>query len=481
MTLWLYLHFPALQLNTLFCESQKQAIIVVDGRGNQVVQCNAFAADNGIKKGMGLGSASALCRELQVHAYDFESEKVKLKEIAHWLYIVTSDISFCTPNGLLLRASNMLALHDGLSNYWRTLKAHLDVLQLNYTYATAYSPLAARLLARTGLNLVTDKADTLFTELKKCPLSMAVSEVELSTKQVDQLSRVGVKTFNDLLSIPTADLANRFGVEMVNYVGRLKGLFHHPVHFYYPPERFSQYLEMLFDVENISFLVKPLRKLLSQLEAFLTIRGQFAHELSLVLHQRDQEDCLVTASSSEGESHAEKWASLFELRFESVKLAAPVTGLTLSASRLAAKRDNTADLFDGKQGDVSPQELISILQAKLGPDAVQGIMLTEDARPHLSTQFCKPLQSSVAQPTKSQSRITIPVNKRLLRPSILLPRPQALHEKVTIIQGPERLATGWWDANAMTRDYFIARAVSGRWLWVFRTPEQYWFLHGFFS
>ena len=33
----------------------------------------------------------------------------------------------------------------------------------------------------------------------------------------------------------------------------------------------------------------------------------------------------------------------------------------------------------------------------------------------------------------------------------------------------------------MIRDYFIARTEQGRWLWVFRTPEQQWFIHGQFS
>ena len=68
-----------------------------------------------------------------------------------------------------------------------------------------------------------------------------------------------------------------------------------------------------------------------------------------------------------------------------------------------------------------------------------------------------------------------------LRPSLMLPNPEPLTEKVNVMHGPERFVTGWWDGEEMTRDYFIARSDSGRWLWVFRNQEMQWFLHGLFS
>jgi protein ImuB len=64
---------------------------------------------------------------------------------------------------------------------------------------------------------------------------------------------------------------------------------------------------------------------------------------------------------------------------------------------------------------------------------------------------------------------------------MLLPAPQPLTDNVSIIQGPERLVTGWWDGDDMTRDYFVARSTTGRWLWVFRNQDLQWFVHGMFS
>jgi len=483
MTLWLYLHFPSLQLNTLFCDQDEQAIIIVDGRGNQVVQLNPKAAESGIRTGMGLGTAASFCRDLQVHAYDPKCEQAKLLEIAHWLYLVTSDISLSEPNGLLLKVTNMLTLYQGLDSYWQTLRQHLAPLQVEYYFATAYSPLASRLLARAGWNQIIEDRKKLRAELSKRPLF----ETELSDKQLNKLSRVGVKTLHDLLSLPMADITKRFDIELVNYIGHLTGQFHPSIDFHQPPEQFNRYLELLFEIENLQYLHKPLFKLLEQLEAFLKVRDQLTHELAITLHQRSGDTHALSATSAEGEYLAQKWFSLFELRFESVKLTAPIRGITLSAKRLVSRSltrgAETFDLFDGKRGNTAPLELVSILQAKLGQNAVRGVSLTDDPRPHLSTQYSSPLSSEQPSllPSSRQHSPPIMVNKTLLRPSILLPKPRPLKEKVAIIQGPERLATGWWDDSPMIRDYFIARSDKGCWLWIFRTPKQHWFVHGVFS
>jgi protein ImuB len=55
------------------------------------------------------------------------------------------------------------------------------------------------------------------------------------------------------------------------------------------------------------------------------------------------------------------------------------------------------------------------------------------------------------------------------------------------LAGPERLETGWWDADGISRDYYEARNPRGRRLWVFRVRQRreadagYWYLHGYFG
>ena len=215
---------------------------------------------------------------------------------------------------------------------------------------------------------------------------------------------------------------------------------------------------------------KPLRKLLIKLEHFLTLRSQVAYELELQLHQRDTASEVVTLTSACGDYLADRWEKLSQLTMESLQLSGSVYALTLKVIRSGELESISQDIFSGYKGQQTPLELITTLQAKLGKTRVYKIAPTDDPRPEKSTVFCCPEKS-----ISNDSRTTG------LRPSFVLINPELLVDKVTILQGPERIATGWWDGEEVTRDYFIARSEKGRWLWIFRNQKMQWFLHGVFS
>ncbi|MEZ8657700.1 DNA polymerase Y family protein [Vibrio cyclitrophicus] len=488
--LWLYLHFPSLQLDTLFNsnelgsskDSREQPIIIVDEKDHHVLQANPAALESGITLGMGLGSAAALCHNLHVHPYIIELEKNKLKEIAQWAYLVTSDMALLPPNGLLIKASNMLSLYDGLDNYWHELKSHLETLNIQFSFATGYSPLSAILLGKQSINQATNNVE----QMKAWVSQQALSSSELPAKQVERLNRVGINVVEDLLKLPLQDVARRFDIDLVNYVGRLNGQFKHPIDFYHPPESFQQYLELLFDIENILFIEKPLLKLLNQLECFLRLRDRVAFELTLTLHLRNKDDHPVSFYSAQGDYLATKWVNLTHLTLESLKLTAPVQGLTLSLVRHGEPQMAYHDLFDGNTGTLATLDLLSLLQAKLGQACIQTPKIQYDPRPEKANQYSlptlsKPVSKRQTPSGSEQQTIALSVNQQRLRPSILLPEPEALTESVTLSQGPERIVSGWWDGEKIIRDYFIAHSENGRWLWIFRTPDKQWFLHGLFS
>ncbi|WP_367988647.1 DNA polymerase Y family protein [Vibrio sp. NTOU-M3] len=466
MQLWLYLYFPALQLDALFSDQTQSPLVIVDGRAHHVVQANPNALDQGIKIGMGLGSAAAMCHSLQVHPYDEKVEEQTLTDIAQWLYLVTSDIVLMPPQGILLKVTDMLSLYGGLMKYWDILSQHLNTLQLRYHFACGFSPYSAILLAKGQQDFLSEDKQQLLERIQPFPLAAT----ELTIKQVETLSRVGIQTLADLLALPLQEVARRFDIDLVNYLGRLMGQFKHPVTYYHPPEHFQSYLALLFDIENIQWLEKPLTILLNKLEHFLNLRNQVAYELSLQLHQRDGQSNQITFTSACGDYQASRWMTLCQLTLERVQLEAPVQGLTLKIERSGELEANAQDLFCGHQGQQSELELIALLQAKLGKEQVRKIARTDDPRPEKATVLCAPTHA----PSQIR-RVT------RLRPSLMLPEPESLTEKVTLIQGPERLVTGWWDGDSVIRDYFVARSQQGRWLWVFRDQDKHWFLHGQFS
>lgn len=470
MTLWLYLHFPALQLDSLLLEPDVPTVIV-DGHRHTVVQLNACAADRGIVLDMGLATAASLCRDIRMLPYRREQELDKLREIARWLYCVSADIALQEPDGLLLRVTPMLRLYGDQSCYWQAVRALLDTLQVRYHYATGYSPPAARLLAATGFDQVCDDAG----ELKQYWSACSLHQTQLPPEHVEKLERVGMHRVAELLAVPLKELSRRFSVEVVKYVGQLAGELKCPVTFHHPPEDFRQYLELLYEIDNTQLLQAPVAHLLKALENFLRLRDQVTGQIALQLHQRDGSFLTINVGSAQGEYRAEKWLELARLTLEKQSLEAPVYALDLRVAQFQDKAASSEDLFAGKQGKLTELQLVSLLQARLGKERVVGLRRVDDFRPELASAECAPLQTA-----NSPDRPT------LLRPSLLLPEPQILREPVAIVHGPERISTGWWDQRPLVRDYYIARNQHGQWYWVFRTPavagkRQHWYLHGFFS
>ncbi len=59
------------------------------------------------------------------------------------------------------------------------------------------------------------------------------------------------------------------------------------------------------------------------------------------------------------------------------------------------------------------------------------------------------------------------------------------HGPLELLRGPERIESGWWDGEDVTRDYYLARDSRGVLLWVYRefsgAGAGGWFLHGVFG
>ncbi|BDR13003.1 DNA polymerase Y family protein [Vibrio sp. STUT-A11] len=466
MSLWIYLHFPRLQLDTLFGDTQEQPVVIVENQRCRIIQYNDIAEQQDIKLNMGLGSAASLCRDLQVHPYHPKTERKKLQEVAQWLYLITSDVVLMPNQGILLRATPMLSLYEGLDNYWHKVSTHLAILKLSVQFGCGFSPLSAKLMALSGSNqLIEDKA-----RIQQLLSSLPLTLTDLSSATVDKLHRVGVSTLQHLLELPLQDIARRFDIDLVNYVGRLTGQFKHPVDFYHPTESFQVYLELLFELENVQWVERPLVKLLRQLETFLKLRDKVAFELRLTLHQRDKQEQHLQLTSAQGDYLCHRWQQLASLSLESLTLKGPVIGLTLQVIRQGEPVSSACDLFAGQKGQMNTLELLSLLQAKLGKHSVLKPEIACDPRPEKACQY---------RPADEPNVALSPI-PQLLRPAMQLPTPVPLQEQISLVHGPERIVSGWWDGDEIMRDYYIAHTRQGRWLWVFRDQHKHWFLHGFF-
>jgi protein ImuB len=62
------------------------------------------------------------------------------------------------------------------------------------------------------------------------------------------------------------------------------------------------------------------------------------------------------------------------------------------------------------------------------------------------------------------------------------PDVERLRQSRSLLEGPERIESGWWDGKDVTRDYYIVRQSGGTRLWIFQERRsRRWFVHGVFA
>ena len=480
--LWLYLDFHALQLDALHApqtpvskepethdDEDKQAVILVESKHHQVVQCDQVAMEVGIRPSMGLAMAVSLFRQVSVLEYKPELELQKIKEIAQLLYRFTADIVLSSPNGLFLRIDTMLRLYGGLEGYWNSLKQALTELGYKCHFATGMSPFMAKVLAKSRFNQVTEKSELMSQALE----ALDIEQVGLENKTVEHLKRVGIKQLKQLTSVPAKELAKRFDIQLINYIGKLKGEFKHGLCFYQPPRTFSADIELMYEIVSTQVLHHPIKRLLLQLQQYLKLRNLVTQQLTLLLMYRYQEFLTVEINAAGGEYKSEKWLLLIQLRLESVILTEPVIAVRLVANSLRPMRAPNGQLFQRKTDGMAEEELVALLQAKVGQDKVFSMQFQQAQHPQLVSQL--------VEVGLDKNTGTLPSCILRHRPSLMLAVAKPLTQNVTLLHGPERLQTSWWHRYHMHRDYFVARESNGKLCWVYRTPQQQWFLQGYFA
>jgi len=123
-----------------------------------------------------------------------------------------------------------------------------------------------------------------------------------------------------------------------------------------------------------------------------------------------------------------------------------------------------------------------MMTARLGAQACFGLSLANDHRPE---RAWKPVRLAAKDYWQGQAKDSN------ARPLYLLPTPKTLSieagipcmsGKLELLQGPERIDFGWWDNDAIARDYYIAKHQTGSLYWIYQhLDNSRWYLHGIFS
>jgi protein ImuB len=440
-----------------------------------VVSCNAAATQAGIRPGMPISAAHALARGLAVHTREAQREHEMLERLATWALQFTPTISLAERATLLAEIGGSLRLFGGLTPLLGQARSGLAELGFDAFSAVASTATGAALLARAGLELTLTETEPLRRHLA----ALAIDLLEQDAATLDALAKIGVRTLGECRRLPREGLARRFGEGLLDEIDRAFGDRADPRPPWTAPEIHTARLDLPSPVCEVAALLFPAKRLLAELCGVLAARRQGLTQLSLTLSQEDCAPTVVLLSLSTPSRDPVHLLGLLRERLSTVALPARVESIALTAAETLQLAPRNFSFF-GERDALAENRLALVerLRARLGQDAVCGLALVPDHRPELAWQPAEPGRTATVVPSSP-------------RPLWLLPNPQPLRTNadgaapasLAVLAGPERIESGWWDGNDVTRDYFVASNAAGAKFWVFRERggSNRWFLHGVFA
>lgn len=510
--LWCALHLPQLCLDAVLgSEPALRAepgwpVGVLDPKAGlpRLVAVNAAARAQGAQVGMSLAAALAACPQLQARTRDTRQERLRLIALAEAALAFTPRVSLEPPDELLLELQGSLRLFGGLEALAEQVRRSALQLGLTARLAFAPTPRAALVGARGARGFCVRHEAQLVGQL--APLPIAV--LRWPEAACARLQSMGVRTLGELLRLPRAGLAQRFGPGLLRTLDQITGRMREPRRAFVPSVRFRGRCEPHYELSNHAALLRYLEPLLADLEGFLRRRQCTVMALRLRLrHRAPHPPTPFELRLAAPEFEASRFAALLAEHFARLVLPAPVRRIELRSGELlpiAAADKPGADKAHavlsagsgslwraGEQGGTAGREtpaLLELLRARLGHDAVHGLCLLADPRPEAGWCVAEPALGGERQ-AKGEAvpagRAVEP-GRHLRRPLWLLRAPQHLGALPTgwrLLDGPERIETGWWDGHEVARDYYLLRDAAGAEFWAFRDrqPPHHWFLHGVFG
>ena len=490
--LWIALNLLQLPLDTVLrCQSDAAtatAPVIVTER-KRVGWCNQIAADIGIRSGMSEANAWTLSAQLQAYPRQPEQEQQALHEAALWALHFTPQVTL-RASGVLLEVDGSLRLFNGLDRLLAQLVNGIADLGLHTHWACATTATAAWLLARSGVDQQKNPEDSL--------ASIPLAAIDAALPHLDTLHDIGCHTFGQLRRMPRAGIARRFGNALLREIDRACGDEAEVHAWFTAPASFDVKLELPAQVAHTDALLFAARRLLLQLTGWLNAHQSAVTGITLWLHheptrQRDYRSTPVVIQLAAGSRDPEHLTLLLRERLAQVVLIAPVIELALAADQIVALAEPNTELFATAVSQAeSITRLIERLQSRLGCTAVRQLSLQGDHRPEKSFA----LLPVVVRKGRAAMSIVTPI---AARPAWLLPEPLPLitrqhkpfyQSPLTLLAGPERIESGWWDDALAQRDYFIAENELYVMLWIFRlrsgngqqqSDGSGWFLHGYFA
>ena len=436
---------------------------------------------------MALADARAICPDLATRPADLAREAAALAALRRWAGRYAPMVATDGVDGLMADISGVPHLFGGEAGLRDDLQARLERAGLHAASAIAGTRGAAHALARHGGGIAPDG------KLAEGIGHLPVAALRVDHATAEALARVGLTRIADLIGLPRAPLARRFGPGLVLRLDQALGAQAEPVAAEPDAPQFSVRMTLPEPIGLQSDVRAGLDRLLDRLCAKLARHRMGARRLRLELRRVDHGAAQVEIGLARPMRDPARIAVLFARRLDEIDSGFGIDALRLSASVVEPMAPEQLGGGPAIRHDDALADLLSSVGNRIGFDRVLRLLPATSLIPE---------RSFLLAPAAYSSPEPVPCRAGLLRPITLFPpepvsaasgHPPATFRwrrmRLTTLRatGPERITPEWWfDDPAWRsglRDYWRVETREGPRLWLFVTPQTGrgdWYVHGEF-
>ncbi|MFT3784779.1 MAG: DNA polymerase Y family protein [Tepidisphaeraceae bacterium] len=421
-------HWPIARCLRRRRDLRRKPIVVVQRTHQRLstVDASDEAIAAGIRLGMSLTEARALCVGVVTIPHEPEADMRALEALGRWMTRFTPSVATGWPRSkdepaagshvLLLDLTGCERLFGGLRAIVTRVRQALTRFGLAARLAMAPTPSAAWAFARAATNAPIIDAAT----LRPAVARLSIDVLRLESGIIDSLREVGVCTIGQLMALPRDALPARFGGILLERLDQLLGVRPDPlVALSYEPPIAAR---MRFDapVESLESLWLVLEQLVACISADLRRRGHGARELNITcMPDRYARQGVVRRSVklSRPSRNPKELLDLLKCAVERLNCGDGFVEVQLRVTDHGRLSDEQIDLLDNTDGSADRLEVDRLMErssARLGESAVLRPVLRASYLPERSWDAVPALKPAERQVVAPRSRP---------RPLQLLPTP----------------------------------------------------------
>lgn len=494
LALWL----PRFATDRLGPHAGPLVTLVEDAGVPRIAAANEAAALLGMTPGMALADARALYPELDTRRANPLRERCSLTRLADWCDRYSPLIALDGADGLMIDITGCDHLFGGEAAMLADLTARMEDFGYSAAAAIAPTPGAAWALSRFATS------GTIAGDLTALPGLLAplpLAALRLPAECVARLAQVGLRRTGDLLAMPRAPLARRFGAQVGQRLAQALGQAAEAIAPRHAPAPYRLRLDWMEPLRQPENLTAAAGHLLGQLCERLEKEERGVRHLTVTCHGTDGHVHRAEIRTSAPSRRPARLLRLLEADLTACDMGFGIETIILSAPQTEKLQAAAANFWLHQAGMTEDTAaLIDRLSQRFGERRVGwprpvASYLPERASAFLPALHHPPISVGEAEPPAYSHATCPPRPLRLLRKpepvqaTALLPdhppaafRWRKVGHRVRQGGGPERIAPEWWrdlPADSLdagpgavlddnTRDYYLVEDQAGQRFWLYR-------------